>query len=63
MSGLGLQDVERNFMLKRLDKHTSQAKIPPISGRLHCSLVRPTVIAPPYDFNPGVATLSRREAP
>jgi hypothetical protein len=48
-------EVERNFIFKRLDKPTSKAKIPPISGRLHLSLGRPTVIAPAYDFNPAVA--------
>jgi hypothetical protein len=41
---------------KRLDKLISQAKIPPISGKSHCSLARPTVIARVYDFNPAVAT-------
>jgi len=48
--------VETEFSPKRLDKPTSQAKIPPISGKLHFSLARPTVIARVYDFNPAVAT-------
>jgi len=52
-----------DFLFKTLDKPTSQAKIPPISGSLHCSLGRPTVIAPAYDFNPAVATPPRRETP
>jgi hypothetical protein len=37
---------EPNFLMKGPDKPTRQAKIPPISGKLHLSLVRPTVIAP-----------------
>jgi hypothetical protein len=48
--------VESEFSPKRLDKPTSQAKIPPISGKLHRSLPRPTVIVRPYEFNPAVAT-------
>jgi hypothetical protein len=48
------------FSTKRLDKLSSQAKIPPISGKLHLSLARPTVIVRVYDFNPAVAT-SREE--
>jgi hypothetical protein len=44
------------FTTKRLDKLSSRAKIPPISGKPHFSLARPTVIARVYDFNPAVAT-------
>jgi hypothetical protein len=48
------------FSRKRLDKPTSQARIPPISGKPHCSLARPTVIARVYDSNPAVATPEKR---
>jgi hypothetical protein len=44
------------FTTKRLDKLSSRAKIPPISGKPHFSLARPTVIVRVYDFNPAVAT-------
>jgi hypothetical protein len=50
-------ESEPYFLMKRLDKPTSQAKIPPISGKFHLSLARLTVIARVYDFNPAVATL------
>jgi hypothetical protein len=51
------------WTLKTLDKPTSQAKIPPISGKLHLSLGRPTVIARAYDFNPAVATPREEKHP
>jgi hypothetical protein len=44
------------FTTKRLDKLSSRSKIPPISGKPHFSLARPTVIVRVYDFNPAVAT-------
>jgi hypothetical protein len=44
------------FLFKRLDKLNSQAKTPAISGKRDLRLVRPTVIARFYDFNPAVAT-------
>jgi hypothetical protein len=40
---------------KRLDKTKSHAKIPPISGKPHCSLARLFVIAGIYDSQPAAA--------
>jgi hypothetical protein len=53
----GPSNPARIFQRKRLDKPISQAKIPPISGKPHLSLARPTVTVRVYDFNPAVATL------
>jgi hypothetical protein len=63
LSGYWPLRMKQNFMFKRLDKPTSQAKIPPISGKLHLSLGRPTVIARAYDFNLAVATPREEKAP
>jgi hypothetical protein len=41
--------------MKRLDKPTSQAKIPPISGKLHLSLARP------IRDHPGLQIVAREE--